>query len=142
MLASSTTPSSAPLHHFACPSLTLCAALATTNFAPAEQQLRFSSTYQQLAALHAPDRHGTFHSCVSVIRLNSIMRRFFFDKSDFERELRTYEHPQLQSTMPPLHASCPNADGALRSASGWPFPPFLVLERGVSLQVLAHSGLF
>lgn len=32
-----------------------------------------------------------------------------------------------------MHAAARNADGAVRSASGMPLPPFIVLERGVTL---------
>jgi hypothetical protein len=45
-----------------------------------------------------------------------------------------YQHPKLQFTLPPLHLSCSNDSGNLRSTSGWPLPPFLALERGVSLR--------
>ena len=60
--------------------------------------------------------------------------RFFHKRADFDLELQTYRHPVLQHTLPPLHLACANADGALQSPSGFVYPPFLALERGVSLQ--------
>lgn len=64
----------------------------------------------------------------------SFSRRFFHRRADFDLEMRIYSDSVLRHTLPPLHFACPNDDGALCSPSGWRFPPFLALERGVSLQ--------
>ena len=55
------------------------------------------------------------------------------DTEGFERENALYRHPQIRETLPPVHGGSSNHDGATRSPSGFVFPPYLILERGVSL---------
>lgn len=60
-------------------------------------------------------------------------RRFFHDPAEYNEELALYNDAVLRAVLPGvLHAS-DNAAGAVRSRSGHHFPPFLVLERGVTL---------
>jgi hypothetical protein len=40
--------------------------------------------------------------------------------------------------MPAVCAVVPNADGEVRSASGWPLPPCIIIERGESLDMWAR----
>jgi hypothetical protein len=56
---------------------------------------------------------------------------------EFEEEVALYNDPVLASTLPELLLYDSNADGSVKSASGYAFPPFIVLEKGVTLQVLA-----
>ena len=45
-----------------------------------------------------------------------------------------YQDPQLRRTLPDLLFATDNADGKVVSQSGYRFPPFFVLERGLTLQ--------
>ena len=56
-------------------------------------------------------------------------------------EAALYQHPQLRRTLPPLHRAVRNVDEAVVSRSGYVFPPFIVLERGVTLQVRLLDAL-
>jgi hypothetical protein len=67
-------------------------------------------------------------------------RRFFNARGDFEAEVAMYTHPVLRETLPSLLYAYSNADGSLRSRSGFVFPPFLVLERGVTLKAWRNAG--
>ena len=49
------------------------------------------------------------------------------------QEARHYRDPVLRQVLPPLLHASENADGAARSRAGVPFPPFIVLERGIPL---------
>jgi serine/threonine protein kinase len=58
----------------------------------------------------------------------------FMDRDEFEEEVALYRMPALAIIMPPLFHADDNAAGAVRSRSGYTFPPFLVLERGTTLR--------
>ena len=64
--------------------------------------------------------------------------KFFTLRENFDRESQLYANPALRSMMPAVRAVVPNADGAVRSASGWSFPPCIVIERGESLDKWAQ----
>lgn len=55
--------------------------------------------------------------------------KFFSRRRDFERENALYQELSLRATLPPLHLSCSNDDKALKSSSGFSFPPFMVRRR-------------
>ena len=59
--------------------------------------------------------------------------KFFSREEDFEKEVCLYKQPMLRCTLPDLICASSNADGTVRSLSGVPFGPFMVLERGSSL---------
>ena len=59
--------------------------------------------------------------------------RLFLRTQDFEEEAAQFRDPVLRQVLPQLHHISDNADGAVRTTSGVPFPPFLVLERGQTL---------
>ena len=59
--------------------------------------------------------------------------KFFMQPADFDIETQHYRHPLVRECLPQLFHAQANADGALKSASGVPFWPFMVLERGTSL---------
>lgn len=61
--------------------------------------------------------------------------KFFLKRSEFEAETQLYADARLQGTLPTAIKACANEDGALRSGSGYVFPPCLVLARGATLQV-------
>lgn len=62
------------------------------------------------------------------------MCRLLLDRTEFEEEVALYRTPELVSVMPDLLQVHDNAGGAVRSRSGYTFPPFLVLERGTTLR--------
>jgi hypothetical protein len=59
----------------------------------------------------------------------------FFIHADhaFQRELTLYRTPGLHRILPEVHQISPNEDGAIRSQSGYIFPPFIMVEKGESL---------
>jgi hypothetical protein len=59
--------------------------------------------------------------------------KFFLRMAAFEREENLYTRPELRTMMPAVIGMERNASGAIRSPSGWPFPPCIVVERGESL---------
>ena len=44
-----------------------------------------------------------------------------------------YRNAAVKPVLPDLFAATPNGDGAVRARSGYVFPPFLVMERGMTL---------
>ena len=59
--------------------------------------------------------------------------KFFNSREAFAVEAEHYRIPAIAATLPPLKLICANTDGAVRSPSGHVFPPFIVMERGVTL---------
>ena len=66
--------------------------------------------------------------------------RFFLDPAEFEQEVGAYKHEMLKRILPSLLHASDNANGAIRSRSGLPLPPFLALERGTTLKAWRTSG--
>ena len=60
--------------------------------------------------------------------------RFFHTEADFEHETAFYQDANLRRTLPQLYRAVPNRDGAVVSQRGYRFPPFIVIERGTSLE--------
>ena len=67
--------------------------------------------------------------------------KFFMISDDYTEEEKLYRHSLIRHTLPELILSSDNADGRFKSKNGWPFPPFMVLERGFSLSTCAASCL-
>lgn len=63
--------------------------------------------------------------------------QFFTNPKAFQAELELYNEPTLQKLMPQRHEVFGNEDGTFVSPSGYRFPPFIVLERGESLDEFA-----
>ena len=59
--------------------------------------------------------------------------KFFLQPEDFAVEERLYWNSLIRHTLPELIHSSDNAAGSVRSRSGVPFPPFMVMERGSTL---------
>jgi hypothetical protein len=62
---------------------------------------------------------------------------------DFELEQRVQADARVRAALPQYHAADANATGAVRSPSGFAYPPFAVMERGAltsTLPVLYSSG--
>ena len=66
--------------------------------------------------------------------------RFFNLKREYQAELQLYQEPVLRQILPKLLDATDNASGDVRSRSGFVFPPFLVLERGMTLQHWAEQA--
>ena len=67
--------------------------------------------------------------------------KFFNSRGAFAVEAEHYRIPAIAATLPPLKLICANTDGAVRSPNGHVFPPFIVMERGVTLhQVWTVAG--
>jgi hypothetical protein len=64
--------------------------------------------------------------------------KFFTAREAFEREDALYSNKVLRDMMPAVKMIEANADGRIRSRSGWPFPPCIVIERGESLDKWAE----
>ena len=59
--------------------------------------------------------------------------RVFCDKTSYHQEIAQYQDPLLAQCLPQLRFATDNADGAVRSARGFVFPPLLAIERGLPL---------
>lgn len=64
--------------------------------------------------------------------------KFFTMPEAFEREDALYNNKVIRDMMPAVKHIEANANGEVRSASGWPFPPCIVIERGESLDKWAE----
>ena len=65
------------------------------------------------------------------------VRRYFLEEQDFKEEVALYRDPVLSQALPALLHASANADGAARSRSGFQFPPFVIMERGITLSAWA-----
>jgi hypothetical protein len=59
--------------------------------------------------------------------------KFYISKNAFEVERSLYAHPVLGPLLPKVVTSCKNDDNAECDPSGRPLPPFIVMEKGESL---------
>jgi hypothetical protein len=64
--------------------------------------------------------------------------KFFTLREAFEREDALYSNKVLRDMMPAVQLIEANANSSIRSPSGWPFPPCIVIERGESLDKWAE----
>ena len=60
--------------------------------------------------------------------------RFFLKQADFEAESRLYNDAALRPLLPDLIETHDNSAGTVRSPSGWAYPSYIVLGRGVTLR--------
>jgi serine/threonine protein kinase len=70
--------------------------------------------------------------CILSCALN--VYRFFLDKRDYVLESSFYENKTFRACLPGLAHATDNADGSVVSRNGYRFPPFMVLDRGVTLK--------
>ena len=59
--------------------------------------------------------------------------KFYLDRRGFERERELYTESQLRAMMPATLAVEDNASGDCKTPYGYVFPPFVIIERGESL---------
>jgi hypothetical protein len=64
--------------------------------------------------------------------------KFFTVREAFEREDALYSNTVIRDMMPAVKHIEANSNGEIRSSSGWPFPPCIVIERGESLDKWAE----
>jgi hypothetical protein len=67
--------------------------------------------------------------------------KLFTRSEDFAIEQRWYMNAAIHKTLPKLVGASDNADGSVRSITGMPFPPFMILERGTSLAECASGSV-
>ena len=60
--------------------------------------------------------------------------KFFLSSEAFNTELQLYRVAVLRSVMPAIQMELRNADRSDRNSRGYPWPSFVVLEKGESLQ--------
>jgi hypothetical protein len=66
--------------------------------------------------------------------------RFFLTQKDFEAESAIYGDDVLRELLPELVETHDNSAGGLVSPSGFAYPSFIVLGRGVTLRQWAKSA--
>jgi hypothetical protein len=62
--------------------------------------------------------------------------KFFTKKEDFETEAAFYRLPEIAAMMPPLSQICDNSDQSVCSPGGYVYPPFIIVERGITLSAV------
>ena len=66
--------------------------------------------------------------------------KFYLQRAAFERESEMYTQAELQAMMPAPLAVEDNASGECRTPYGYVFPPFVIIERGQSLDEWARDN--
>jgi hypothetical protein len=61
-------------------------------------------------------------------------RRFYFNQRDFVLERGFYENETFRKCLPELVHFDDNAHGQVVSRNGYRFPPYLALDRGITLK--------
>ena len=59
--------------------------------------------------------------------------KFYLDRKGFESERELYTESELKAMMPATLAVEDNASGDCKTPYGYVFPPFVIIERGESL---------
>eukprot|EP00892_Ulva_mutabilis_P009361 jgi/Ulvmu1/6798/UM309_0002.1 len=88
------------------------------------------------AQMPGPSGRSSAHSRTRKRRGYAI--KFFTNRHAFARELALYSNPTLRAMMPAVSAVQDNSDGRVQDSTGFAFPPFIVVERGESLDEWVH----
>jgi hypothetical protein len=93
----------------------------------------------------APSKSDNNRICVQFARsadggYRQFAIKFFLKREDYLREEGLYRDAAIRRTLPDLVQANDNAKIKILSRSGFPFPPFLVMERGTSLRECAPSS--
>ena len=67
--------------------------------------------------------------------------KFYLDRKGFERERELYTESELQAMMPATLAVEDNASGDCKTPYGYVFPPFVIIERGESLDEWSRDNV-
>lgn len=94
--------------------------------------------FGRFAVLNFLSRRAGGQGCVQFVRrvpdqVQFAVKFFLHNDSAFKRELELYETPALRSILPEALHIRTNEDSAVRAASGYVFPPFIIVEKGESL---------
>ena len=90
-------------------------------------------------SLRSPTRPA--HSrCRACLNPDPTTYRFFNRVQDYRIEEELYGDAAAKAVLPQLFASSANEDGAACSRGGYRFPPFLVMERGMTLTEWLSQG--
>ena len=87
----------------------------------------------QQATFIAPDRHRAGRCVQAAIK-------FYLQRAAFDSEKELYMDPQLCAMMPATLAIEDNMNGEWRTPYGFVFPPFVIIERGQSLDEWARDN--
>ena len=74
----------------------------------------------------------------SVVTEEAVAVKFFLSRSAFEQETALYSNDVLKGMMPATREVVGNVEGGAMSLRGYRWPPFIVLEKGESLQEWAQ----
>lgn len=74
----------------------------------------------------------------SALSEEAVAVKFFLSRSAFEQETALYSNEVLKGMMPATREVVGNTDGVAVSSRGYQWPPFIVLEKGESLQEWAQ----
>ena len=59
--------------------------------------------------------------------------QFYGSLDTFKREIAMFDVPELRDSLLPFVMACENSDGRASGPSGFVYPPFVIAERGESL---------
>ena len=65
--------------------------------------------------------------------------KFFTSRAAYERERSMYADRDLRAALPPVTEIRSNEDGEVVAEDGWVFPPFIITDRGESLDTWARN---
>lgn len=100
----------------------------------AQSQKPFLDRYVMLSAAHRRQGgQGVVQFARGVHDGEEYAIKFFTHRPAFLCEFELYQNPVLRNMMPAVTQIESNEDGRIRSTSGWPMPPCIVIERGESL---------
>jgi Protein kinase domain len=94
----------------------------------------FLGTYLVLSAAHRREGgQGVVQFVQRISDQRDFVVKFLFDSACFARESEFYRHTSIRNVLPDVEAMSANADGCVRCSNGFAFPPFIIAERGESL---------
>lgn len=100
----------------------------------AQSQKPFLDRYVMLSAAHRRQGgQGVVQFARGVHDGEEYAIKFFTHRPAFLCEFELYQNPVLRNMMPAVTQIESNEDGRIRSTSGWPMPPCIMIERGESL---------
>jgi hypothetical protein len=105
---------------------------ALDNMAAAQPPQLFAGLYALLRE-RAEGGQAVVNLARDATGLRQYAIKFFHSREEFEEEAALYRDPVVAQALPALLHAADNASGATRTASGYAFPPHLVIERGMDL---------
>ena len=103
--------------------------------------LQFAIKYDSSSPAHIESLNACYYFSPNFYRNRGrSCHRFYHDGNEFEEEVALYRDPVLRAVLPAILHANDNANGDIRSQSGYAFPPFMVLERGITMREWVKSG--